>query len=260
MPLVRDGIENVRVFVLPEGIAGDGQCAAVSHAALVAWHSSLAGLCHQVYVNGRWAGTTLDAEQRQLVIHAPSSFESAVHIEVIAVEPRDAHVDFAGALACPAVGSGRIRLRLLRSQALPIGATAHIYFDNGTGPIDYAVPLNPAAIPIWPCSQDKAGFGMAQFGAGDFGYDAAAAIGFGKGCFGHGQFGIDADAIDWISPPLPLGRYRFGVRIADARGNEGPPCETQAIAVIPAAKPAAGLDIVSYDPQINQLTLLIRDE
>ena len=53
-------------------------------------------------------------------------------------------------------------------------ATANVYFDNGTGQIDYTTPLNPVPIPIWPCRQDKAGFGMAQFGAGDFGYDSAA--------------------------------------------------------------------------------------
>lgn len=259
MSFARDGIENVRVLVLPDGVAADGRCAAVSRTALVAWHSSLEGMCHQVYLNGRFAGSTLDAEQRQLVVHAPSSFPSAVRVEVIAVAPKDAHLDFTRELTPLAPGSGRVRLTLLRSQTLPMEATANVYGDHGTGQVDYAEPLNPMPISIWPCRQDKAGFGMAQFGAGDFGYDSAASIGFGKGNFGHGQFGLDADAIEWIGPPLPLGRYRFGVRIADGRGNESPASETETIPVIPAAKPAAGLEVATLDERTNQLTLRILD-
>jgi len=259
MSFARDGIENIRAMVLPDGVAADGRCAALSRTALATWHSSLEGKCHQVYLNGRFAGATLDAEQRQLVVHSPSSFQSAVHVEVIAVEPKDAHVDFSRELDRPAAGSGRVRLTILRSQTLPMEATANIYFDNGTGQIDYTEPLNPVPVPIWPCRQDKAGFGTAQFGAGDFGYDSAAAVGFGKGSFGHGQFGLDADAIEWTGPPLPLGRYRFGVRMADARGNESPASETAAIPVVPVARPAAGLEIVTFNEQTHQLTLRILD-
>jgi hypothetical protein len=257
MPFVRAGIENVRVLALPDGVATNGQRAAVSRAALVTWHSSRAGMCHQVYVNGRWAGTTLDAEQRHLVIHAPNSFQAAVHLEVVAVEPGEAHIDHTPELEPPETGSGRIRLAILRSQTLPIAATANVYLDSGTGQVDYTDPLNAAPIPIWPCRQDKAGFGMAQFGTGDFGYEAAASVGFGKGSFGQGQFGLDADTIEWTSPPLPLGRYRFGVRIADAQGNEGPAVETASVTVIPAAQPAAGLELATFNAQTNQLTLRI---
>jgi hypothetical protein len=259
MSFVRKGIENVRMLVLPDGVAADGRFAVVSRAVLVAWHSSLEGKCHQVYVNGRLAGATLDAEQRQLVIHSPSSFPSAARIEVIAVEPGEAHVDHARELERPVAGSGRVRLILLRSQTLPIEARANIYFDHGMGQVDYTKPLNPVPIPVWPCRQDKAGFGMAQFGVGDFGYDSAASVGFGKGSFGSGQLGLDADVVEWIGPPLPLGQYRFGIRIVDAQGNEGPGTETQVIAVVPAAKPAAGLEIAAFNEQTNQLTLRILD-
>jgi hypothetical protein len=259
MSFARAGIENVRVLVLPDGVAADGRCAAVSRTALVTWHSSLAGRCHQVYLNGRLAGSTLDAEQRQLVVQAPSSFPSAVHVEVLGVEPQDAHLDFSDALDRPAAGSGRVRLTILRSQIGPMEATANIYCDRGTGQIDYTEPLNSVPVPLWPCRQDKAGLAMAQFGAGDFGYDSAAAVGFGKGSFGNGQFGLDADALEWISPPLPLGRYRFGITIVDAGGNESPASETTAIVVIPAAKPAARLEIATFNEQTHQLTLKIRD-
>lgn len=259
MPFHRDGIEAVRAFILPDGIASDGRCATISAAVLVTWHSSWAGMLHQVYVNGRFAGATIDAEQRQLVVQPPGSFQSAVCIEVVAVEPKDAHVDFAEE-PDPLSPGARVRLGILRSQALPLGGTADVYFDDGSGQIDYGTPLNGSPIVIWACPQDKAGFGTARFGEGDFGYDSAACVGFGKGSFAMGSFGMDADTFEWISPPLPLGRYRFGVKIRDSYGNESSASETAPIAVVPPARPAAALSIGAFDPQTNELTLRISDE
>jgi hypothetical protein len=257
MSFMRDGIQNVRVFALPDGVRADGRRVAVFGAALVTWHSSHAGMVHQVYLNGRFAGVTLDSQQRRLVVQAPGSFRSAVRVTLIAVAPADAYVDFADDLEQATVSSGRVRLSLLRSQTLSFRAMANIYYDNGTGQIDYATPLNAAPIPIWPCMHDKAGFGLSQLGMGDFGYDSAASIGFGKGAFGHGQFGLDADTIEWLSPALPLGTYRFGVRITDAFGNEGPAAETTSITVVPAIQPAVGLTVATFDQSTNELTLSI---
>jgi hypothetical protein len=259
MSCLREGIHSVRALVLPDGVAPDGAYVALSRAALVTWCSSNEGMLHQVYVDGRFGGATLDAQQRQLVVQAPSSFQAAVKIEVIAVKPQDAHEDFASRLERPARGRGRVKLILLRSQTLPAEAWANFYFDNGTSEIDYMQPLNAYPIPLWPCPHDKAGFGMAQFGGGDFGYDSAASVGLGKGSFGHGQFGLDADTLAWISPVLPLGRYRFGVRVVDRRRNESSASETQTVSVIPAARPAAKLNIVAFDPQTNQLTMTVSD-
>jgi hypothetical protein len=256
MSFVQDGIENVQVVAPPDGVAGDGRRAVVSGAALVTWRSSRIGMLHQVYLNGQFAGVTCDAEQRQLVVQSPLARQWAVRVTVIAVAPADARVDFADALEQATVCSGRVRLTLLRSQTLPLGATADIYHDGAAGQIDYARAINDAPIPVWPCTQDKAGLGMARFGTGDFGYDSAASVGFGKGALGLGQFGLDADLLEWISPSLPLGRYRFGVRITDACGNAGPAVETGPVAVVPAARPAADLDVASFDPQTNQLILI----
>jgi hypothetical protein len=255
MSLIREGIENVRVVPLPDGVVGDGRSAVVSRSALVTWRSSNAGLFHQVYVNGRFAGATIDAEQRRLVVQTPCSLLAAVRVMVFAVQPAEAHIDFADELEPPEIDAGRVRLVLLRSQTLPLGATANVYFDNGTGTIDYTEPLNARPIRIWPCPQDKAGFGAARFAEGDFGWDSAASVGLGIGAFGRGQFGLDADAIEWVSPVLSLGTYRFGVRIADASAGEGPASETGPIVVVPAATPATGLDIASFDESTNQLTL-----
>lgn len=254
---VSDSIESIRVFELPSGIREDGRCAPTPGTALVKWRSSLQNLFYQVYVNGRYAGTTLDSEQRQLAVPIPTSLTSPVHIEVIAIEAEQANMDFSGELEQPQADSGRVRIVLLRSQSLPVGATAEIYFDNGTGQIDYDNPLTDSPIRIWPAWQDKAGFTMSGFGTGDFGYDSAAAVGFGRGSFGNGQFSLDADTIEWISPPLQSGSYRFGVIITDASGNQSSASETEPITVTPAARPADKLSVLSFDKQTSQLMLEI---
>jgi hypothetical protein len=138
-------------------------------------------------------------------------------------------------------------------------ATAEVYFDNGTGQIDYDNPITSTQIRIWPAWQDKAGFGMSRFGMVDFGWDSATAVGFGKGNFGHGQFGLDADAVEWTSPQLPSGTYKFGVKVRDASGRQSTGSETGPITVTPAARPANGLSVTSFDKQTNQLLLNIEN-
>jgi len=257
MSLICNGIESVRAIGLPAGIWGDGGAPEAPRAARVAWQSTWSDKFHQVYVNGRHAGTTLDSLQRQMIVPIPTSLESPVRIEVFAVAAEEASTDFGSALIQSSTNSGRVRLTLLRSQNLPMGATADIYFDDDTGEIDYDHPLNESPIRVWPTWQDKAGFAMSGFGLGDFGYDAGAAVGCGKGCFGHGQFGLGADTIEWTGPLLKAGTYIFGVKIRDQSGNESTPSETEPIVVVPAAKPADNLRVSSFDQQTNQLVLEI---
>ena len=257
MGTVSNGIDLVRAFELPSCIQTNGKCAPTPGTALVKWRSSLENLFYQAYVNGQFAGTTLDSEQRQMVVPIPTSLASPVHIEVIAIEGEQADMDFSSELEQPQADSGCVRIVLLRSQSLPIGATAEVYFDNGTGQIDYDNPLTNSPIRIWPTWQDKAGFAMSGFGAGDFGYDSAAAVGLGRGSFGNGQFGLDADTIEWISPPLQSGAYRFAVKITDKSGNQSSASETESITVTPAARPADKLSVLSFDKQTNQLILKI---
>ncbi len=259
MSLYSNGIDSVRAFDLPAGIWPDGQSVKESRAALVKWRSTWSDKYHQVYVNGQYAGTTLDSGQRQLIVQVPTSPESPVRIEVLAVEAEYADTDFSSELARPPVDSGRTSITLIRSQNLPMGATADIYFDNGTGQVDYDNPITENPIRIWPAWQDKAGFAMSRFGLSDFGWDSAAAVGLGKGSFGCGQFGLDADTIEWTSPPLPSGTYKFGVKVMDASGRQSTGSETGAITVTPAAKPAEGLSISSFDKQTNQLVLNIEN-
>ena len=259
MKLTSIGIEKVRAFELPAGIWASGECVGTPRTALVKWtdKTNQDNMFYQVYVNGQYAGTTVDSRQRQLIVPVPSSFESAVRIEVFVVEAEQTHADLSNELVSPPATSGRVRISLLRSQDMPSDATAEIYFDNGIGVIDYNQPLSNRPIRIWPAWQDKAGFGMSRFGAGDFGYDSAGAVGFGKGSFGQGQFGLDADTIEWTSPPLTAGVYKFGVKITDGAGNISNASETEPITVIPGAKPAEQVSISSFDKQTNELVLSV---
>ncbi len=257
MSWLRDDIEDVQAFVLPDGIGIEDQYATVSRSVLVLWRSNLQDRLYQVYINGRFAGVTGDSQQRRLVVQIPSSFESACHLEIVSVEPKDAHIDFSDEIES---NTARVKLVLLRSQDLPAGATINIYYDHSTGDIDYIEPLNEFPIPVWSDWHDKVGFGLAQFGDGDFGYESASAIGFGQGYFAHGHFGLDAEAFEWISSSLPLGRYRFGVKVTDARGNESLATETDTIAVIPGAKPVARLDVAGFNQTEGQLILGLSDQ
>lgn len=259
MSLISNGIESVRVFGLLAGVWTDGRSKEAPRVALVKWRSVWSDKFHQVYVNGRYTGTTLESQQRHMIIPIPTSLESPVRIEVFAIESENAGFDFSDELVQSPTNNGRIRFTLLRSQTLPIGATVDIYYDNGTGDINYDQPLNDSPIRIWPMWQNKAGFAMSQFGLGDFGYDAAAAIGLGKGIFGYGQFGLDADTIVWTSPPLPAGTYLFGVKVKNETGCQSITSETEPITVTPAPRPAEKMRVSSFEKQTNQLILKIEN-
>ncbi|MBN1974201.1 MAG: hypothetical protein JW787_11215 [Sedimentisphaerales bacterium] len=258
MSLISNGIDSVRVFDIPAGIWPDGRCTDMPQMALVKWRSVLHDVLYQVYVNGRFAGSTVHETQRQMIVPVPASFTCAVRIEVFAVQPEYADMDLSSELSST-INSGRVKIVLSRSQNMPAGATIQVYSDNGTGQIDYENPISDTAIQVWPNWQDKSGFGMSRFGYADFGYDASAAVGFGKGCFGKNQFGIDADTIEWTSPVLFAGNYKLAVVVFDKSGNKSAAVETETITIIPAAEPAEKLEILSYNKQTNELVLKITD-
>ncbi len=257
MALVSSGIEKVRAFELPSGIWPDGSYTRCPRIALVKWHSRLSNMFYQVYVDGRYAGSTLDSQQRQMMVQIPTSLETAVRIEVFAVEAEQADSDFSSEIESSMGQCGRVKIDILRSQKVPLGATVQLYSDGGSGEIDYNSPLNDSPMKVWPAWQDKAGFGMARFDTSDFGFDGSAAVGFGKGVFARGYFGFDADVLEWTSPPLETGIYKFAAKVTDEEGSKSGASETGQLTVIPAARPAEGMSIASFDKQENQLVLSI---
>lgn len=75
MALTGNSIEKVRAFELPAGIWADGRYVESPRTALVKWHSCWPDMFYQVYVNGRYAGATVDSQQRQMIVQVPTSLE-----------------------------------------------------------------------------------------------------------------------------------------------------------------------------------------
>jgi hypothetical protein len=253
MGLISEGISNVRVFELPGGVWEDGRVVAGPRVCLVKWQSAWADKIHQLYAGGRFAGATIDCEQRQMVVRTPSCFDGAVRVEVFAVEQGEADIDFGEQLQQVQVENGRVRLRFLRSQRLPAGARFEVYYNKGSGEIDYEKSIGGGQ--IWESWQDKAGFALARFGEGDFGYEWCAGVGFGRGEFGRGEFGVDADVIEWVSSALEAGIYKFGIKVVDEQGNESAASETGEVTVIPEARPVKKASVLSLDVETNELMI-----
>lgn len=258
MGLISNGISKVQAFFLPVGIGADGKIVAQPRRALVRWHSEWPDKLYQVYVNGKYAGSTFGSRQRELIVHIPSLAQNAARIAVYAVEPELVDLDFSDELKTDFQKAGRIKMSWLRCQNLPFKAKVKIYSNHGNGEVDYNAPVNDFPRRIWPAWQDKGGFGLSRFGGSDFGFDASAAVGFGKGTFGVGQFGLDADVISWTSGQLEAGRYKFGVKVVDLHGNESEESnETELLTVIPGPKPAEELTLTSFNEQTNELIFSI---
>jgi hypothetical protein len=253
MGLISSGIDGVRVFELPVGVWADGAIVSGPKICLVKWRSTWIDKPHQVYVNGKFAGATIDCGQRQIMVQAPSCYERAARIEVFAVEPSEADIDFGDELEGNEGDSGRVKLGFLRSQRLPAGAKFEVYSGEGSGEVNYENPIGAGK--IWGNWQDKAGYGLSRFGEGDFGYEWAAGVGLGKGNFGLGEFGVDADVIEWTSPTLGAGVYRFGVKVIDEKGNESAVSETEQVTVIPAARPATRASVLSFETEANEMVI-----
>ena len=119
MSLISNGINSIRAFALPCGIWADGHTDISPRTALVRWQSVLSDVFYQVYVNGKYTGTTLYTEQRRMIVPLPSCLDYPVRIEVFAVEVQFADVDFSSEFDNSSVGTGRMRISMLRGQDLP---------------------------------------------------------------------------------------------------------------------------------------------
>ena len=248
MTIISEQISRVRAFALPAGVNCDGLSNQLAGMAIVKWHSTHGNMLHQVYVNDRFAGVTVEPGQQQLIVPLPLSQKSAVRIEVFAVEPQFSDSDFSDELVAGQTQAGRVKIEFARTDNLPPSGSVDYYSDGDR--------LNNRSMKIWPESADKNGFGLSSFGMSDFGFDGSAAPGFGKGNFGCGWFGFDCDMFCWQSQQLEAGNYKFGIKITDSAGNTAQePVETEMITVIPPARPAKSLKAESFDKQSGKLVL-----
>ena len=254
MGLISDGIEKVTAYRVPVGISEAGEGVAEPGAAIVRWHSRWNDKLHQVYVNGKFCGTSCWPAQRQMLV--PVAGEGPFVVQVVAVDPAEWDKDFSGELqALPPATGDRAVLAWPRWPSYALGDYAHVCGDGGSGTIDYDNPLTDEPIELWPEPLRRWGFGTDAFGRGDFGYSSNAAPGLGAGGFGFGPFGCDAELIRWRSEPLEDGQYLFAVRLFDRCGNAdgGSILEKQIdIVGVPSQPTSLQLD---YDCDENRLTL-----
>ncbi len=137
---------------------------------------------------------------------------------------------------------------------LPTDGFGRVYSNDGVGEIDYSGAAS-GEVENWRAWQDKGGWGLSRFGVSDFGFDGSAAVGFGRGVFGRGEFGFDADWIQWVSGELANGLYRFGVKVADAFGNESGGVESDEVAIVRAAGSVDEIAVESYDENTGELII-----
>jgi len=254
--LVSEGISSVRVFKLPIGVFSDGQITADPACVLVRWKSGWEDKLYQIYVNGRFAGSTNNIYERQIKVHLGSLDKKGASVEVFAVDPGIAGIDMSDELSGRTGEAGLVRLICSRSNFFPCDAKAYYYSNDGDGEIDY--DSVKGCRDVWGCWQDNMGFGMSRFGLSDFGYDGAAAVGFGNGYFGIGEFGFDCDGFVFEMKLSGNGRYKFGVKVTDTQGNEyGEAIESDEIVFIEKAYGSQGLELSSYDKEEGRLVLRV---
>ena len=247
-------IDKVRAMVFPAGQRREGGGAAQAGVLLVSWCSSETDKLFQVYVNGQRAGVSAHPRQRMLLVQYDHRHPAV--IEVIWVTARDRYVDYARQLSgFTARDGGHAVVSLPRRGTIELGSVARLFWDAGTGQMDYAEPL--AVQKVWPEPADKWGWGQDGFGCGDFGYSGRAALGWGRGSFGGGEFGFDADLLVFESEALPVGTYQFAVRIMDAKGNSDVGEVEKVTLSIDPRPEGPELTMASYDEVTGELVLEI---
>jgi hypothetical protein len=240
--ILSEGINKVRAFAIPGGVCQNGKSNDLQGFVLVKWDSPYKDKRHQVYVNGKFSGVTTENSQRVIVAPLPVSTETAVLIEVFAVESQNANTDFSEAFTNKQT-QGRVKIEFSKTM---------------DGNVDFYIgdeKQNKESVKI---QSGKNGFGWGGFGNHDFGFDYSSLPGFGKGNFGQGRFGLDAELLEWQSKQLESGIYKFKIKMTDEKGNEPEDAiETEVKTIIKPAKPAEKIIVDFFDKQNNKLFLKI---
>jgi len=254
MTFSTDNIDRVWVTWFAAGMLSSGKLAAVPGMIQVSWKSSETDKLFQVYVNGRWGGVTSDPEQRKLLVEYEHSHLAA--IEIIAVEPEEKYTDYEGQVrGFFHVRGPHVIVSWPKRGTIPLGSKVAIFGDGGTGEMDYENPL--AIREVWEGETEKWGWGLDEFGQGDFGYSGTGSIGWGRGAMGRGEFGFDAEMQEFESETLTEGIYKFGIRTTDRLGNLAEEGDEVTVWVDPLpGEPQVSIE--SYDEQDDKLILRVQ--
>ena len=254
MSFTTEQIESVRAESFPMGRLRGGKVLATPGLVLVRWRSGLSDRLFQVYVNGCFAGVTSEVDERVMLVHVEPGGLAA--IEVVAVGAGDRWVDHCLELTgFSDRDSSHVELRVPRRGGLPLKSVMRVYWDFGSGVIDFSEALGERV--VWLEEAEKWGWGLDGFGVGDFGYSGTGAVGLGKGSFGEGEFGFDADVLRYRSGGLDPGKYRFDVRLVDGVGNMDAGGSGEVEVFVDPILVSGELEIESYDEISNGLVLKI---
>ena len=228
-------ITSVRALPVVLAVGDGGQVHAEATFAEVVFGSTAEGKHHQVYVDGRLAGTTLSTEDDRVLAAVPEA--SASLLEVVAVDADDRLTDFSAQLTGFAdADAARVELSWFGGRYLDDNLDHFEVYGGPAGSIDYGRPLS--AEPI-----------EALVGGENLG-------GFGRGGFGRGGFGRSAMAFSFVTAKFLPGTYDFEILAVDSEGNvtEGPPEVTQT-EVRSFPRPPTDLTVSEYDDQTQTATL-----
>ena len=215
----------------------------------ITFHSLNAGLCHQLYLNGRLADWTDTPAQRHFTIDGEVD---PLEVAVAAVAPDDRATDLAELL--PA-GVGEPTWRYTATAVRHIrhrpGDSVAVMGDGATG---QGPSQQLAALPIWPDWAPRWAFGEDAFGEGGFGYDGRRAPGLGMGLFGVGLFGLGVDGITIDAMLAEDGTHEIVLRTLAADGQYA---DGEAVSVTAATPPHAvsAVTVTDYDDATDTVTL-----
>jgi hypothetical protein len=218
---------------------------------LVAFESANAGMCHQLYANGRLADCTDSPAERTLRLDgAPAP----VALVVAAVPPHLRFSDLAGSLPSADARPGWLYSRtVVGGSYVPDGTRMELLDDHASGEFADEPVASVLLAPPWTA---RWGFALAPFASDAFGHDAGPAPGLGMGAFAGGQFGFDAPATEIACPLAEEGTHQLRLRTLRGDGAVASG-EVESFESHPPPPPAEALTVSGYDAQTNELFLTI---
>jgi hypothetical protein len=141
--------------------------------------------------------------------------------------------------------------------AVPIGYQpgdyARLFWNSGSGDIDYSQPLTNNKFSLFPNGGGVYGFGQQPFGKAPFGLSFATRVsGFGKLPFGKHPFGYGTTLIKHEQIVDFCGEYKFAFKLFDKLDNENTGTPEEISVDIHIAPPApTGLKKGTYLQTIN---------
>jgi hypothetical protein len=137
------------------------------------------------------------------------------------------------------------------------GDYAKLFWDSGTGTIDYDAPVDNRLYELFPDGAGIYGFGHALWGHFRWGHaQSRRAPGFGHLSWGRFPWGHGSGVVVASHVVSACGTYKYALKIYDSTGNaqSGSPAEAS-IAVHTAPPKPAGLKKETYNKTTDVLTL-----